>query len=83
MFQNCLIPFNVQLQAASEYENFHYMHICMYQSQKMPILHMLTLSEINTGTINANINIILCYLVNSHNDHACQIYYILVRTYFG
>jgi hypothetical protein len=53
----------------------------MYQPQKMPILHMLTLSEKNNGTIN--VNFILCYLVNSHNGHASKIYYICVRKYFG
>jgi len=37
----------------------------MYQPQKMPILHMLTLTEKNNGTINANFNIILYYLVKS------------------
>jgi len=55
----------------------------MYQPQKVPILHMLTLSEKNNGTINANFNIILCDLVNSHNGHASKIYYICVRKYFG
>jgi len=54
----------------------------MYQPQKMPILHTLKLSEKNNGTINANFNIILCYLVNSHNAHASKIYYIRVRIYF-
>jgi hypothetical protein len=50
---------------------------------KMPILHTLTLSEKNNGTINANFNIILCHLVNSHNDQASKICYICVRKYFG
>ena len=55
----------------------------MCQPQKMPILHVLTLSEKNNGTINDNFNIILCYLVNSHDGHASKIYYICVRKYFG
>lgn len=42
----------------------------------------ITLSEKNNGTITVNFNIILCYLVNSHNGHASKIYYICVRKYF-
>lgn len=55
----------------------------MYQPQKMPTLHTLTLSEKNNGTINANSNIILCYIVNNHDGHASKIHYIYVRKYFG
>jgi len=31
----------------------------------MPVLHTLTLSEKNNGTIKANFNIIFCYLIKS------------------
>lgn len=55
----------------------------MYQPQKIPILHTLSLSEKNNGTINANFNIILCHLVNSHNGHASKIYYVCVTKCFG
>jgi len=43
---------------------------------------MLTLSEKNNGTINANFNIILCYLVNSHNGHANKIYYMCKKIFW-
>jgi hypothetical protein len=33
MFQNCLIPLNIEIQAAFEYDNFHYMNICMYHKK--------------------------------------------------
>jgi len=52
----------------------------MHQPQKNAYI---TLSEKNNGTINVNFNIILCYLVNSHNRHASKIYYICVQKYFG